>query len=439
MSELNSLVEIPESPYAGRRIRALEHLKLAAYWFGSNFLWGAFLGPVLSSQMTKLAPQNSASGLGALYFIGAVPALLVPLIVGPLSDRCGHKLGRRRPYILGGSVLALIGLLLMALAFQILALPAYIGGYLVLQIGANTALAAYSGVIPDLVPHEQRGTASGYMALMSQIATLFGALLSGILIDKGMHMQIFAIMAGVYAIFVAIAFFGIKEKQVYGSWPKFELVAYLKSLWIDPRKYPDFAWVWITRALMMLGFYLIQPFLLYYLRDVVNVAKPATTSGVVFGIILLAAAFSGFMGGKISDRTGRKPVVIYSSLIIAAMCFLLVFCRNLEQALCAGLFFGLGYGAYISVDWALGTEVLPSEKDAGKDMAVWHVAMTLPQQVAPFIGGALILSQFKAGEVMEDGVKVVRYGWTGYLVLFWLAAFFFILGGVLVKKVKGAR
>lgn len=438
MSASKPIVEI-SSPFEGRRITSLEHIKLAGYWFGSNFLWGAFLGPVLSSQMTKLSPENSASGLGALYFIGALPALLVPLIVGPLSDRCTHRLGRRRPYILGGSILALIGILLMALAFQILALPAYIGGYLVLQIGANTALAAYSGVIPDLVPHEQRGTASGYMAMMSQIATLFGAILSGLLIDKGMHMAIFGIMAGVYAVFVAVAMSGIREQQVCGDWPKFEFGTYIRSLWIDPKKYPDFAWVWITRALMMLGFYLIQPFLLYYLRDVVNVDKPASKSAIVFAIILLAAAISGFAGGKISDRTGRKPVVIWSSLVIAAMCFVLVFCRNLEQALAAGLFFGLGYGAYISVDWALGTEVLPSDADAGKDMAVWHVAMTLPQQIAPFIGGALILSQFKAGEVMEGGTKVVRYGWPGYIVLFWLAGIFFILGGILVKKVKGAR
>jgi MFS family permease len=438
MSEPKAIVEI-SSPFDGRKITALEHMKLAGYWFGSNFLWGAFLGPVLSSQMTKLAPENSAAGLGILYFFGVLPALFVPLIVGPMSDRCSHPMGRRRPYILGGSVLALVGIFLMALAFQMLSFPAYLGGYLVLQVGANVALAAYSGVIPDLVPHDQRGTASGYMALMSQIATLAGALSSGFLIDAGQHTAIFVAMAVVYAVFVAVSINGIKERQVIGNWPKFELRSYLKSLWIDPRKYPDFAWVWITRALMMLGFYLIQPYLLYYLRDVVNVEKPASQSGIVFAIILLAAAFSGFMGGKISDRTGRKPVVIYSSLVIAAMCFVLVFCRNLEQALAAGLVFGLGYGAYVSVDWALGTEVLPSEADAGKDMAVWHVAMTLPQQIAPFIGGTVILSQFKAGEVMEEGTKVVRYGWPGYLILFWLAGIFFILGGVLVKKVRGAR
>lgn len=438
MSESKPIVEII-SPFEGRRITTLEHLKLAGYWFGSNFLWGAFLGPVLSSQMTKLSPENSAAGLGILYFFGALPALLIPLIVGPLSDRCSHRMGRRRPYILSGSALALVGILLMALAYQGLSFVAYLGGYLVLQIGANTALAAYSGVIPDLVPHDQRGTASGYMAMMSQIATLFGAIASGILIDKGQHMLIFGIMAVVYALFVGVAMIGIKEQQVCGDWPKFELRDYVRSLWIDPRKYPDFACVWITRALMMLGFYLIQPYLLYYLRDVVSVDKPASKSAIVFAIILLAAAFSGFSGGKISDRVGRKPVVIWSSLVIAAMCFVLVFCRNLEQALAAGLIFGLGYGAYVSVDWALGTEVLPSDADAGKDMAVWHVAMTLPQQIAPFIGGTLILSQFKAGEVLEEGVKVVRYGIPGYFVLFWLAGIFFILGGVLVKKVKGAR
>jgi MFS family permease len=439
MASPNAVAPRVESPFEGRRITPTEHLKLAAYWFGSNFVWGAFLGPVLSSQMTRLSPENSASTLGVLYGIGAIPALFIPLIVGPLSDRCTSRFGRRRPFILGGSLVGMLGLLLMALGFEGASIAAYIGGYLVLQVGANTALAAYSGVIPDLVPVDQRGIASGYMAVMSQLATLAGAISSGQMIDRGLHIPVFATIAGVYALFVAISMSGVKERQVVGDWPPFRFGDYLKSLWIDPRKYPDFAWVWITRALMMLGFYLIQPFLLYYLRDVVHVAKPASTSSIVFGIILLAATFSGFVGGWISDRTGRKPVVVYSSLVIALTCCVLVFCQNLEQALAVGLVFGLGYGAYVSVDWALGTDVLPNKHDAAKDMAVWHVSMTLPQQVAPLIGGSLILGAFKAGEIVENGERIRTYAWPGYVVLFFLAATFFFLGGVLVKKVKGAR
>ncbi len=444
-SAIDPSPELPEirSPYPRdpnrSRLSAWEHIKIASYWFGSNFLWGAFLGPVLSSHMNRLYAEDPAKILGLLYMIGAIPALFVPLIFGPISDRCTSKMGRRRPYILTGGLVTMVGLLLMMAGFQMLSLLVYIGGYLVIQIGSNIALAAFSGVIPDLVPSDQRGVASGYMAVMSQFGTLVGALSSGFLLGSNLHAGLFLVMLVVFGLFVLFAVLGIKENPLTANLPKFNWSEYFRSLWIDPRKYPDFAWVWITRALMMLGFYSIQPYLLYYLRDVVHVSKPESTAAIVFGIILLAATFSGYAGGAVSDRTGRKPVVIWSTVVIAAMCIVLVFCQNLNQALAAGLIFGLGYGAYISVDWALGTDVLPAKKDAGKDMAVWHISMTLPQQIAPLLAGSLMLSNFKGSKIIEDGHQVQTYQWTGYLLVFTFAAICFLLSGLLVRKVRGAR
>jgi MFS family permease len=120
------------------------------------------------------------------------------------------------------------------------------------------------------------------------------------------------------------------------------------------------------------------------------------------------------------------------------MSLVFLLCKNLEQALAAGLIFGIGYGAYISVDWALGADVLPNKEDAGKDMAVWHVSMTLPQQIAPLCAG-LILGSFKIGEVVEGTDKVARYGLAGYGVVFGIAAVSFFVGGILVKNVRGVK
>jgi MFS family permease len=324
----------------------------------------------------------------------------------------------------------------MAFGFSVLQLPLYLLGYLVIQCGSNTALAAYSGIIPDMVPHDQRGTASGYMAVMSQASTLCGAIISGIMLGNHQNLQLYVLMAVVFGVFVVVAVLGLKEVPLKGPVERFDWGRYFRSLWIDPRKYPDYAWVWLTRALMMFGFYMIQPYILYFLRDVIQVAEPEKKASVVIGIILLSATISGFLGGLLSDRLGRKPVVIYSSVIIAATCLMFLFCRNLEQLLGAGVIFGLGYGAYISVDWALGTDVLPSRQDAGKDMAVWHISMTLPQQVAPLLAGQ-VLGLYVAGHIMVDGKSVGTYGWTGYAIVFCVAAACFFVSGILVKKVRG--
>ncbi len=422
----------PASRFHGVKISFLDHIRLSGYWFGHNFLWGALLSSVLATHIEVMSPKNNALMLGALYFFGAVPALFVPLIIGPLSDRCSLPLGRRRPYIIGGALIGAVGLLLMMAAYGVRLPWLYIAAYLVLQVGANIALAAYSGVIPDLVPTDQRGVASGYMGIMSQVGTLVGAFVGGSLARTDSN-SLFLILAGTLALFGVFSLWAIPEHQFTEHPAPLDWKAVPKELF-EPLKHHDFRWVWITRALMMLGFYAIQPFLLYYLRDVIKVADPSKDSPTVFAIILLAATVSAIVGGKISDKTGRKPVVIWSSVIIAVTALAFTALSQLREVLIVGIVFGLGYGAYISVDWALGADVLPNQHDAGKDMAVWHIAMTLPQQVAPLMAGSM-LAIFSGSEV--NGVAT--YLPMGYDFLFAFGAVCFLAGGILVKKVQGAR
>jgi hypothetical protein len=76
--------------------------------------------------------------------------------------------------------------------------------------------------------------------------------------------------------------------------------------------------------------------------------------------------------------------------------------------------------------------VLPSEDDYAKDMGVWHVSFTLPQVLAVPIGGVLLDTFQRVGR--ESGRPNL-----GYTVLFALAFISFVLGTVLVRRVKGAR
>lgn len=414
-----------------------DHLRISAYWFGSNFIWGAFLGPLLAAQMTVLAPLHAAGMVGQIYWVAALPALAVPLLAGPLSDRCRSRLGRRRPYILWGGFVAVVGLLCMAVSFSSRSLAGYIASYFIIQVGANIALAAYSGVIPDQVPREQLGTASGLMAVMSQLGTLAGIIVCAVIL-KGDYRCLY-VMAAVLAFFVAITILTLKEDpldapEIPHDWP-----TYFKSLWIDPREYPDFAWVWLTRAFMMVGFYMISPYILYYLRDIIHVKDASRTSGLVFFIILAAATISGYVGGRLSDDIGRKKLVTISTFVIAVTCVVFIFLTSLLQVLVVGLVFGIGYGTYLSVDWALGTDVLPNKDDAAADMAVWHIAMTAPQIFGPLIAGKFVLDHMISGQIKaSDGQMVATYGLPGYAIVFCISATMFFLSGILVKKVKGS-
>lgn len=416
----------------------VNHLRIAFFWFGFNFMWGAFLGPLLATQVQAIVRINAAKELGVLYSISAFAPLIIPLIVGPMSDRCRHPWGRRRPYILTGGLVTLAGLGLMVLGVNGKSFYLYSFSYLLIQVGANIALASYMGIIPDQVPEGERGKAASMMAVLSNIGTLFGAA-SILITHTGSAAQI--VIGVVFAIAVIQASLFLPDtpadERAVTQLPS--VIQHIKSLWIDPRKFPDFAWVWFTRFLMMVGFYMIQPFIVYYLRDGLLVKNAATVSTYILALILIAASFTGYFGGVVSDKVGRKRIVVLGTGLISLACISFVFAQTLTQGIAIGVLFGLGYGAYVSVDWALGTDVLPNQNDAAKDMSIWHIAMVLPQQIGPPLTGAVILNRYIIGQQLQDGQMVDLYSKSGFQLMFVVAAVFFLLSGVLIRFVKGAR
>jgi len=449
------------SPYAGRKLKFSEHLAISSFWFATNFHWGAFLILLLPNQVRMMVPEHRATLLGLLTGFAAIVALVVPLIAGALSDRCFARIGRRKPYIFWGTIINVLGLTLMCLAFyNTKAIPIgaaknaldavihspslilYLAAYMVVQLGNNIATAAYSGFIPDLIEPRQRGTASGYMALMSQVGTLLGAIVVGMALGGLPEYFKFGMIGLVMVSIMAATVFFVKENPLPERPPQLDWGSYLRSLWISPKLFPDFAWVWITRALVMIGFYSIQPFINYYLIDSIGVdpKRIDSVAPILLAVILIAASFSGIVGGQISDRIGRKKVVYYANATIALVTIAFIFCTTIPQVLIAGVFFGLGFGAYTSVDWALGTEVLPSKDNAAKEMAVWHVAMTLPQSIGAPMAGFLLAAYGKSLETVPGlDEPVVHYNDAGYTTIFIVAAVCFGLGAYLLRNVRSVK
>src|SRR5690349_2441389 len=147
----------------------LRHLSLSSFWFGSFFLWIPVSSILLQNRVDTLVPQHNLqnTGVGVAAGIGGFLAVTVPPIVGAWSDRLKTRFGRRRPIMVIGTLLALPGLFLMMAAANY---PDLVLGYAIIQFFFNAAGAAYAGVVPDVVPAQQFGKASGFLGTM----TLFG-------------------------------------------------------------------------------------------------------------------------------------------------------------------------------------------------------------------------------------------------------------------------
>lgn len=511
------------------RLSTFQQAMLSLYWFSTSLHWAAILIITLPSQAAFIAGDEfKGRGLGLILAVGALVSMVAAPFLGAYSDRIRTRWGRRIPFIVVGVAMNVLGLIALAYiprAGDLSTLWPYLLAFIWVEFWNNVASAPYSALIPDIVPPEQRGSASGWMGLMMMLGNFVGGL-------AGLLMGLIGGIAGIYWIIIAAMVLGAAGTVIFvqeapapepkpfnyrnlvgvmvvfgfaalgsillnglalvrvapdgglarvfgtvlcsasstqlcldispvlaigltlGTMPLglvlVGLAARLAGQWQALysgilawfRQYSDFVWVFLTRFLITMGVYTVQEFLLFYLRDAVpdfnlfgtQVADTAETAVSFFLITLLVGAIaSTLVAGILSDRFGRKAMVYISGALQGLVVLAFIPFHDFTLTVMLGIVFGLGFGAYQSVDWALASDVLPSE-DYAKDMGVWHVSQVLPQMIAtPFAGFFLDTFQ-KLGKQ-----PAVNQPTLGYTVIFTMSVVYFVLGTVFVSKIRKVR
>jgi MFS family permease len=469
-----------------------------AFWFGGGAHWQPIYISLIPVGATLIAGSNADLLIGRVTAAGGVFALLTPILVGWLSDRTVTRWGRRRPWMVAGTVLNIIGLGLLALSSSQLT---FIAAYLVVQLSNNAAGAAYTGVIPDVVRAEDRGRASGLLGTMNQLGTVVGVGLVGLTFKlygdtRAGLLAGYGLVAVILVITLLITVIAVKEPR--GIYPPPQpspargegdlplaaficgaafvvaliglfaiLLAPLGSLLgavvavsiaagivtvLAARRLPglmaffqafrsnDFFWTFATRGLVTLGIFSILPFMELYFRDVVRTKDAGAASAFWLLAVIAGAIIPSIVGGVLSDRTGRRKLFVYISsamqaVVVSVLLFGLV--RSLALLYVLGILYGIGYGAYYAVDWALACDVLPNrEEAAGRDMALWHVSFTLPQVLAPAILAGFLHFLNEPGHLL---LGISSGHDLGFRFIFGSAALWFILGTVMVSRIRGVR
>jgi MFS family permease len=230
----------------------------------------------------------------------------------------------------------------------------------------------------------------------------------------------------------AVAFLlGTSDPQLKkGRVPKVTIGEFARSFWISPKEHPDFAWVWVTRFMVMLGVAFVNTYLLFFSQDVLGFS-PSDAEGAVFqlqAVLFLSLLVSAVISGPLSDKVGKvKIFVIGAGVICGTAMVVLMFTRELPLALGVALALGIGFGAYTALDLALISRVLPNAEDRAKDLGVVNIANALPQVMAPALAGLIIASLKQPG---ADGFDFA------YSVLYGFAAVITITGALLVTRIK---
>jgi len=399
------------------------YLDLSVYWFALSFIWAGMITIIMQTLVLEMAGPKKDLYLGWTLAVGALVSTVINLVVGTLSDRSRWPMGRRRPYLIAGSVAAVPALLWLAQAGSIGAL---VLDFCLIQFWLGVATSPSQALVPDMVPKERQGAASAFLGMGGLIGTLAGLVLCQKLVAAGtLHghltqsaslLRIVTTLSVLLVLSMLYTVWRIPEQPARGAaQARLGLIETMRqSFRVNPREYPDFFWLIASRFVINMGFYSGTEFMLYYVRDSLRAPEPGKTVGIIFMVITFAGLLGNFPAGILSDRMSKKRVVYISAGItgLAALIFLLT--SSIAVALVAAFVFGVGYGAFQAVDWALATNLLP-EHDEAKFMGVWHVAFTVPQVIAPLVGGTIAYF-FNTYVGPGFGYRVVLFLVLGYLV-----------------------
>ncbi|MGW6198029.1 MFS transporter [Kribbella sp. NPDC055110] len=378
-------------------------------------VFAAWLGPIqvlLAKQSEAVAPGNKEFVFGLVTGVGAAVSVVANPAFGAISDRTASRFGRRVPWVVAGAVGGAIGLGILSGA-HVIALMLI--GWCLMQLFGNALLAAATAVVPDRVPVAQRGVVGGWVA----ISQVLGALVGTALAAAFNSFTLGYVACAVFLLLSVVPYLLRSGDAVLTERPAFVFGEFVKSFWISPRRYPDFGWAWLTRFLFNVGNALGTLYLFYYLQDEVGVADADTGVLILTAIYSVCVLVTAISFGRWSDRTARRKVFVTASgWVMAAAGVVLAVWPTWPGAVLGAIILGAGFGVYLSVDFALLTEVLPNARNRGKDLGVINIANSLPQVLAPAIAAPI----------------VKHLG--GYPVLYLLASAVTLLAGVLVTRIR---
>ena len=422
-----------------------DYFGVSVYWLGISFFWGAMLTLVLPDRIEALFPGDKDRVLTIVASTGAAMATVSQLFFGAWSDTSRHRAGRRRPFVLVGTLGACATVGFFPGAHSLTALLIV---FVALQFWLNMAGGPYQGLMPDRIPADKHGAAASWMGAASIIGRIGGPLAATYLLRPDAQIAIGNRLAPLglpanteWGLTALMALFALvlagamvltlllnreipldERGENIGIWQTIEGI-----IRVPLRPYPSFVWLIISRASIMMGVYTVSFCLLYYVRDTLGFPDKNESLKILTNLLLIstATALIGTLpAGVLSDRVGKKRVLYVANSICMAAGLAFALSHNLTLAYVAAGVFGAGYGAFAAVDWALACNLLPPSAPA-KYLGIWGISDTLSQVATPLLAGPLALSlnhNLGAGQ--------------GYRALMVMALCYFALGTLALRWIR---
>ncbi|MGO4678631.1 MFS transporter [Microbacterium sp. 2MCAF23] len=380
------------APSAGKRVGPLWMTLFTLAWLA---IWTVQLTPIqllLPLQLDTGAPgENWIAGVvwaGVVLSVGGLVGIIAAPVSGRWSDRTRSRWGRRRPWAIGGSLLAAVGLVLTG----IVAGPVAVGGaWIVVSVGVSVASAALTAIIADQLT-TQRGAASAAASSAQAVGIVVGV---GAVVLIGLNVQ-----QSYYLMAAIIAVVGSGTALLLPDAPAHELalpaprtVARTAS-WRDR----DFLWLLVSRFVVNIGNAFGTSLLLFFLLYGVRVPSAQAQDDLLILIVIYTVfvVIASIVAGILSDRASANPlrvrrtITAVSAVVQAVSGVVILISPSFEMTAVAAGIMGAGYGAYMAVSLAFATDLLKDPDDHARDLGLVNVSAQLGQLLGPLLGAGLV-------------------------------------------------
>ena len=387
-----------------------------AIHLGTNYLWISYESYILPIEL--LSYNKSSLFLGIIAFIGTALGVFIGLFFGTLSDKYNFGWGRRGPYIMAGAIFIVLSMFLNQLLT--ITLAGVLLGYIMIQVSSNVAVGAYQPLYADILGEDQRGKGSGIGGILRLLGSMMGYGITGFLIDTQYRQYVILLITVVVVVTALLSTNTIKKSDLIIKRKKPGITKLFMDMFNLKNGLKNYIYVVVGSFMVFSGVIGLSFFELYFFKYILHYANPAYYVSIAGIVVLITSAFASFVFGVLSDKIGRKKILVYITVIGGIAMILIPEFEKFVYFLILGSIIGMSYGIFMSVSDALASDMAPGE-ETGKYMGYYNMATGGASSVSPLIYGLILY--FSSSYSL------------GFRYVFYAAGGFFFIGFAMFYKI----
>ena len=341
--------------------------------FAVQTFWG-FTWATLPLYLKELTGSNTVTGI--IISMAGITGLFFPVIAGAVSDRINTPLGRRRPLIITGWILACIMVgLLMRIDSLLAALPVIMLAY----AGFFLAIGPYFALLPDTVPAAQRSFASGVMFLIGGTGMLSYLMFAARLWETS-HTRPFVWVVIAVAVSVTVMCFSVREARVP---VRLKQPSLLRELLRRKNVLKFFA----AMTLQWIGLWMLSAF--FVIASMALFGLSVERAIEAFFVMNVSFVLFALPAGLLATKLGLKRTTISGMAIMIVSFCCVSFVKSYSALIVLMVISGVGYGTVLAVSYPFFLSLLPEGNTAGF-VGFYHACQNGTLLIGPVVGGFMV-------------------------------------------------